>query len=131
MKQTRLPEELSRFIAGHIDSVHTLEVLLLLHEKRDQAWTASDVLGSVKSSLGAIQNSLDQLVVQGLVRQTSENPAAYQYSPKNAGVVQLIAELSTAYAERRSTVIQSIYSRPIRVAQTFSDAFDLRKKLEP
>lgn len=131
MKERRITEEVIRFLATHIESVHTLEVLLLLFGGGDRAWSIEEVHASVKSSLGAAKTSLLGLAAGELVRPTSPDRRSFQYYPKSAEVDKCIRELAAAYAERSTAVIEIIYSHPIRTARTFSDAFDFRKKPEP
>ena len=52
----------------------------------------------------------------------------FQYAPKTSDLHQLVDVLVQLYAERRVTIINTIYSGPLRKLQDFADAFRFRNK---
>lgn len=105
------------FVAMHIHSVHTLEVLLILFHKQTRTWSIDEVHAQVKSSVSAAQQSLVELVESGLIKQIVGSPPVFQYTANSAAFEHRMAELATMYAERRTAVVELIYSRPARVAR--------------
>lgn len=119
VKTHRISEEVIRLIAAHIDSVHTLEVLLFLFREPSKAWTVEDVHDRVKSSVSAVQTSLLRLVASGLVQVTGLTETQFHYLAPSPASDTLIRELAQNYAERSAAVIEIIYSKSSRTAHGF------------
>lgn len=54
MTAPNIPPEIDAFLAGHVDTVEQLEVLLLLHQDADRTWTAEDVAKVLYSHPGSV-----------------------------------------------------------------------------
>jgi hypothetical protein len=120
-----IPHAVRGFVGAHIESVGQLEVLLLLHSRRDEDWTAGAVQRELRVAPEAAASRLADLRTRGLVK---EEPAGtYRYAPTSelAPVVDALAE---AYAARKVSVIKLIYSKPSEQVTTFADAFRFRRK---
>jgi hypothetical protein len=122
-----IPEKVRRFIVDHINSVESLEILLLLFADAGREWNASEVsrtlytrLESAAAQLQALHRAKLLLAIEG-----GESPK-YRFhaaSPEADTVV----ELEKIYKARRVSVISFIYSKPTDPLRAFSDAFRLRK----
>jgi hypothetical protein len=126
--QSQLSPKLTDFLFAHIDSVHTLDVLLLLWEAPERIWKSADVHDRIKSSLAAVKSSLHILVISGLVKQAS--PDEFCYSPSSAELAVNTTELLKNYSERSAAVIEIIYSKPTRGARDHADAPNREKEAE-
>lgn len=117
----------------HIDSIEKLEVLLLLRNRAERPWTASEVALELRITEASASARLADLAASGLLVSTEAAPAAlgYRYSPILSDDVRDISELATAYAERRVSVITFIFTRPQERVRGFADAFLLRKRGDP
>ena len=61
VQESGVPAPVRRFIAGHIESVGQLEVLLLLRAAADKQWTADEVARAVVTQPASAAGWLEQL----------------------------------------------------------------------
>lgn len=80
-------------------------------------------------SADSLRASLGRLVASELLDCNAET-GEYAYAPRDARTRNAVALLGAAYNERPVTLVRLIYSRP-SMAQTFADAFRLKKDEEP
>lgn len=124
MTDAGLTSRVQRFLTTHLDSIEKLEVLLLLRARTDRAWTASAVALELRITEASAARRLAELKTGGLLLQDGE--ASFRFSPGRSDDVQATAELATAYAARRVSVISFIFSRPMDRVRGFADAFVLK-----
>jgi hypothetical protein len=125
--ETGLSSRLKRFIADHIDSVMQLELLLLLRERSDQAWSAEGLAQECRVESIWVDGHLRSMVSAGLAMSFDTTPPTYRYAPKTPELTDTVDELARAYADRRVTVIGLIFAKPTDKIRSFADAFRLRK----
>lgn len=123
-----VPPEMEKFVLHHIDTVHTLDVLLLLYHSPDRLVSAHEVLEQVKSNIDAVGESLAHLIDSSLIKCVDPNRGLFQYKPLSAFDDKLTGALDLLYSERYSAVIEIIYSKPLTEAKNFAEAFRLRRK---
>jgi hypothetical protein len=104
----RLPDEIERFLADHIESVESINVLLLLFALPERHWTVDQVSRESRSNGWSAEIQLQALSDHGLLRFLPGPPATYQAETAHAGIV---AHLARTFLERRVAVIRFIYSR--------------------
>ena len=119
-----------QFINRYIDSVEQLEVLLLMRRHPDKQWTAGEINQEIRSSETSISEHLKKFTHFGLIElvpgTAPELPNfLYRSTLLDHAVIE---QLALSYRERRPTVIEYIYSKPIREIRSFSDAFKFRRK---
>ncbi len=127
MRASDLPEEVRRLIADHIDSVEQLEILLLLYQHPERTWSAEAVARELRVAAISAGERLEDMAFAGLLARKDGKPVEYRYAPTNGALADAVRGLSTAYSERRVTVINLIFSKPVDKIRTFADAFRLRK----
>jgi hypothetical protein len=120
---TELPERVSRFISDHIPSIERLEILLLLFENRERAWTIDEIEEQIRSSRDSVAQNVGALVRQQILAAPEGRAVSHRYSPLATPVDETIAELAASYRTRRVAVIQAIYSERRDSIRSFSDAF--------
>ncbi|MFO7178436.1 MAG: hypothetical protein DIU78_007040 [Pseudomonadota bacterium] len=128
MTQSELPREVQELIAQHITSVEQLEVLLLLREHADREWSASAVSEEIRTSERSAAARLADLRTRGFL--TSREDAGvtlYRFDPLTDTLRRAVASLSQVYRERRYTIIDLIFSKPIDRLRVYADAFRIRK----
>jgi hypothetical protein len=136
--ETGLSEEVKKFIAEHISSVEQLEVLLWLHQRQQQTWSAQKVSQELRIDPASAAERLADLEARGLLTRReaggggppTEGAAAdplYQYQPQKPHFDHAVSDLAKSYQEYRVTVISLIFSKPIDKIRTFADAFKFRK----
>src|SRR5688572_8202904 len=104
MVQGNLPPAVQQFLKKFINSVEQLEVLLILHEFPNRAWTAGEISTQLRSTALSVEQRLAGLMSQGLVKPSGNG---FQYGPVNPDCVAAVAQLAALYKERRIQVIES------------------------
>lgn len=128
MTQSELPREVQDLIAEHITSVEQLEILLLLREHAEQEWSASKVSEEIRTSERSAATRLADLRARGfLTSREDAGVTVYRFDPLTVTQRRAVASLSQVYRERRYTVIDLIFSKPIDRLRVYADAFRLRK----
>jgi hypothetical protein len=120
-----LDRDLQQLIESSIDSVWTLEVLLLLHAARERSWTVRGLTDDLRSSELVITQSIAILRTAGLVVEDADG--AVRYRPAAQNLDALVARLGEEYRSRPATVRRAIVAPQNTKLQSFSDAFLLRK----
>lgn len=127
MTEQGLSEEVKKFITEQINSLEQLEILLLLHSRREKEWTAQDVSHELRLSQTSVATRLADLQKKGLLVVKEASAPLYRYAPQNPHVEPIVDSLVELYPDYRFTVINLIFSKPLDKIQTFADAFKLRK----
>jgi hypothetical protein len=128
MDEEGLPEAVLLFIRAHINSVEQLETLLLLRSTRDREWTALQLSQELRTAADSASERLVDLESRGLLSKPRPSPPTYRYAPRTPALERTVNALAGAYAERRYTVINLIFSKPVDKIRVFADAFRLRRK---
>ena len=114
LMKRQIDQEIGAFIANYIDSVHTLEVLLMLLREPARAWTTDDIHERVQSSPAAVKASLLSLTAANLARQSDDNDERFLFSTPSNEHENALRKLAELYEVRRTLVIEYLYSRPAR-----------------
>lgn len=120
-----MTDEAKALIALSVDSVESIELLMLLRRAPDTFWrseAASQQLGIARE---ITNRKLAALTAAGLLVRGAET-GAYRYAPRDEEMEARIAWLAEAYANRRVAVIHAIYSANLEKLRAFSDAFKLK-----
>jgi hypothetical protein len=125
MAGSSVPASVQRFIAGEIESVAQLEVLLLLRAATDKSWTAAEVARALVIRRETAAHWLDDLTVRGLLR---KHGGRYRYDPATGETDRTIDQLAESYAKYRVAVIALIFSKPSDRVSVFADAFRIRRR---
>jgi hypothetical protein len=125
--EPKLSESVRRFVAEHIDSAESLEILLYLHRNRDQSHTAETLGPAVYTVPAAALLRLEALTRAGFAASDGAADPAYRYAPATPLLGQQVDALAAAYSTDRVGVIQTIFERPRSAAQSLADAFRLRR----
>lgn len=120
-----MPAPVKRFIAGHIESVEQLEVLLLLRGANDKTWTADEVARALVIRRESAQHWLGDLHSRGLLLKIDEG---HRYDVPERETEQAIDQLAESYANYRVAVIGLIFSKPSARVTVFADAFRIRRR---
>ncbi len=127
MDGEEIPATVKALIANYIQTLMGLESLLLLHKDRARGWTAVEVANELRVDFKWVANELEAFCRKGLFSVQRQTPPRYFYAPVSRELESAVDALVTIYAQRRVTVIQLIFSKPIDPIKTFADAFDFRK----
>ncbi len=127
MRESGLPDEVRRLIVDHIESVEQLEILLLLYQQQGRTWTADEVARELRVAASSAGERLEELQRDAILSRVDGEPGRYRYVPASSKLDEAVGGLATAYSERRVTVINLIFSKPVDKIRTFADAFRLRR----
>jgi len=126
MSSSPLPGELKTFLATHIHSIEQLEILCLFVESPGKEWHEEEVYRKIQSTRESVSANLQSLADSRLLLRPGGGGC--RLSAEDSELSRLAAELVKTYRSRHVSVIEAIYQRPLDPIQTFSDAFQLRKK---
>lgn len=128
MSAPGLPDSVRAFVREHINSVAQLEVLLLLHRTSPRDWTAVAVGRELRIDPISAARRLAEFQERGLVRaRASEDALRFWYEGTAPDNDRAISQLATAYKDRRTSVLNLIFSTPADAVRIFADAFRLRR----
>lgn len=114
------------FVRRHVDSIETLEILLLLHRAPDTSWTPPALDDHFGMKSGVADKRLQGLLKHGLV--IRDPSGGYRLRPKTEDLRAGLEDLATAYAERRSTVVNTVFSENLARLRAFSNAFKVKSE---
>jgi hypothetical protein len=123
-----IPQEVRAFIADQIDSVLQLELLLLLHKKRDRDFGAAEVVAELRIDPTWAAAQLEDFCARGILTCAEAPSRRYRYAPKSPEIDGAITKLDQTYTDRRVSVISLIFSKPTDKLRSFADAFRVRKE---
>jgi hypothetical protein len=124
-----VPEIVRSLIARHLDSVLEVEILLLLYQTRPRAWSAEEIVQKLRIDLAFATQHLTKLCEHGLLRCDGGPPAAmYAFAPASSELEAAAAALDRAYVDRRVSVIELIFAKPLDKIRSFADAFRIRRE---
>jgi hypothetical protein len=101
-----------------------LELLLRLHADPTQEWTALELSRELRAGPEWTAQELRDFTKRELVAATDVQSPRFRYAPRSPELDNAVAKLAASYPRLRFSIIQIIYSEPIK---DFADAFKLRK----
>jgi len=118
-----MPVELEELLARHMSSMDHVALLLAARESEATPATLAGLAAKARIEPDVAERVLRELVASRLLRREDE---LYHYAPSaeaRAGV-DALAEMNRT---KPVTLIRAVYERPARAAQSFADAFRIRK----
>lgn len=123
-----IPEEVRDLLTRCISSVEALEVLLLLQRTAERWWTPDAVAAELRTSRASAARRLEEFGKAGFLDVRLGEDVNYRYAPSSEGTARAVSLLADTYRERRVSVINLIFSKPLDHVRDFADAFRLRKE---
>lgn len=127
MPASDIPEVVKSFLISYIESFTQLELLLLLHSRKDLGWTIAEVDRELRLGLELARKQLALLQQRGLLALLEREPTSYRYDPTTEELRQAVDALAATYKERRVSVTSFIYSNQVDSIRNFAEAFRLRR----
>jgi len=121
-----LPGNVQTLICDAIESVVTLEILLLLYRQPQREWWCEEVASELRIAANGSLEPLKRLVKGGLVCAVGQRMRCFRYYPATMDLNAAVAELARTYALRPLTVVSFIHSRPAPTLRRFANAFRVR-----
>ncbi|HEX5656970.1 MAG TPA: hypothetical protein VFX59_07230 [Polyangiales bacterium] len=131
MDSTAIPKPVREFVCKRIHAIEQLEILLLLHADRAEAWTARSVAAAVRIGDADVADALRHLSAEGLLIESAGSTPQFKYAPVGTELGACVDTLAEIYARSRLEVLQLISRGAmdrIRTAQVraFASAFLFR-----
>lgn len=114
-----------QFIDRNISSVDQLEILLLLRERKDRAWSAREVSDELRNNETSAAERMATMSAMGLLE--SVERTTYRYAPADSETDRLVALLASSYRDFRLRIIERIFTKPDGLT-AFADAFRFRRE---
>lgn len=115
---------MKQFLQKYIQSVWQLELLIYL-SAAGKPLNLDELAKRLYIPADMLEPALAVFEKAGLVELASEEPRAFVFSPISPELRQKTESTIKAYATQRVQIVNAIYNAPL---QSFSDAFDLRKR---
>ena len=123
-------DEARQFIDRYIDSLETLEVLLLLQRSPERTWRAAEVASSLQLGDVVADRSLSKLCGKSLLDVRLGSDLFYSFAPRLPHLRQGAQELARAYASNRLAVLKLVSGRARAPVRDFAEAFRITHKDE-
>jgi hypothetical protein len=107
-EHAKLTRAAERLIAEHVDSVGTLDLLLLLHDSRDRAWSAEELCQALRCPEAWVEVQLVRLSELGLLAEAEDGRHTYRRGRRHGAAVDAIAH---AYRRDRAAVTRRIFAQ--------------------
>jgi DNA-binding IclR family transcriptional regulator len=123
---TAIPHSVQLLLRERIQSIAQLEVLLSLRAAPATIHCVAELAKELYTPESMTASLLEGLRTRGLAERVEGAPSGYRYAPKTAELARAVDELAQLYQQRRVTIINLIYSNPVKTLQDFADAFRIR-----
>ncbi|PZM84384.1 MAG: hypothetical protein DKT66_07035 [Candidatus Melainabacteria bacterium] len=101
--------EAQKFLRNHIQSVWQLELILFMKEKGN-ALSVTEIASKLYSNPRVIETALTDFVRGGIIKE-KESQNVYAFDPDSVEMTNAIEQAGKAYANKRLSVINFIFSR--------------------
>jgi hypothetical protein len=108
VQREQLTRAAERLIAEHVESVGTLDLLLLLHGGRGREWSSAELCETLRCPDGWIEGRLAQLIELGLLAEVGDDRYQYRRGGRFGPAVDDIARVCR---RDRATVTRRIFTR--------------------
>jgi hypothetical protein len=117
-------DDVLSFVRNAISSVWALELLLLLHRGKDQAWQEADLIAPLRANARVVAESIASLRARGLA--TVDDEGRYRYGAASTTLGEAVDALAALYSRKPMAVTTAILSSRNDKIRTFADAFRFR-----
>lgn len=115
---------IKRFIRSAFGSIWSLELLLVLRQQPEHAWTRGELIAALRASEEVLARSSADLMAAGLIAIDEEERV--RYAPASAELDRTVADVVALYASRPAAVRRLIVGGEDSVV-SFADAFRFRR----
>lgn len=122
-------DEVNELLRARIESFEQLEVLLLLHRRADEGWTAASVSGELHIGVPVASDALDHLCRGNLLDvRVGKDALVFRFAPGTPELASAVELLVTRHQERRLDVVRMLSAHAMERVRTsairlFADAF--------
>jgi hypothetical protein len=129
-----LSADVTALLRDRIRTFEALEVLLLVRQRPDQAWTPALLSERMRIPVGAAADALDELCRSNLLDvRVGRDELVFRYNPGTHSLDASVARLAEAYDQARVEVVRflgtvSAAHERTRAIRSFADAFLLGRR---
>jgi hypothetical protein len=120
-----LTADVRELIESAVDSIETLEIVMLLRRSPQTFWADPAVAEQLGIRPDVARTKLQALHQRGILTIGGQT-GAYRYAPADVPLRETIDKLADAYGQQRSNVINAIYSANLERLRAFSNAFKVK-----
>jgi hypothetical protein len=124
MSEKIISAETLKFVRRSFESVWALELILMMRRENTRCWSVSELTQQLRASELLVGGILPDLVRKGWCWRPRQACSSIVPPQSNE---QLVDKVAVVYAENRIRLINEIFKVPDRNAQTFADAFRIKK----
>jgi hypothetical protein len=108
-----LPDEITQFIEGNIDSIIQLETLRIVASDRGKEWAAADLARDVQTDLESMVSHLEILEARGLPSALRQGGlvVSCRYGARSPALENILTRVLLFYRHYPVTMIRAIYGR--------------------
>jgi hypothetical protein len=128
MSGSKIPEDVRLLLQNEIRSVAHLEILLQLHARPGEWWSAERMAGELRMSSAAVGERMEELSVGGLLEARTGEGRSFRYAPVRPETDRAVAALARLYPDWRVSIIELIFARRTDPVREFSEAFRIHKE---
>lgn len=114
-----------RFIRSAFGSIWSLELLLVLRQQPDHAWTRAELIAALRASEEVLARSSADLREAGLIEIDDDQRVCYR--PVSSELDETVAIVASLYASRPAAVRRLIVGGGDDSVANFADAFRFRR----
>jgi|GEM_PF-6957512 len=103
-------EAFERLLRDAIRSMEDVQVLLVLRDTPERAWTARQLAERLTLELSSVESALQNLVAGGAARRDPQKPGAHRYAPASRELGAEVDALAAKYREDRVGLILRLSS---------------------
>jgi hypothetical protein len=118
-------DDTERLIRTAFGSIWSLELLLVVRQRPDHAWSRPELIDALRASEQVVVRSTSDLIAVGLV--TVEG-GMVRYAPNDDALHRTVGDVAALYASRPAAVRRLIIGGGIDPVTRFADAFRFRKE---
>jgi hypothetical protein len=125
-----LPEEVVHSIDLLVDSLESLEVLVLLYRRVERSWSAAEVGQELGLRESAAVRELERLRARRTIALEPGSDDRYRLvsGETNGDPIDDVRRVAEAYGNRRIAVINYVASRAMTRIRSLADAFRFKKE---
>jgi hypothetical protein len=111
--------EAEEFIERAVDTIHQLEILMLLRRSPDHLWRLDEIAANLRMTSATVASSASGLHASGVLAAGDADPVAYRYEPRSIALHAGVESLAAAYEIDPLPLLKAVLNKPPRAVRTF------------
>jgi hypothetical protein len=128
MGGSKIREDVRRFLLDESPSVAHLEILLHLHARPSEWWSADRMATELRMSSQAVLERMEEMSGRALLEARADDGRFFRYAPVRPETERTVSEQARLYPDWRVAIIELIFARRVDPVREFSEAFRIRQE---